>query len=705
MDQSLVLDVSVVVPARNAAKWLGRCLQSIRREHPREVIVVDGCSTDATVEIAHAYGATVLSDEGSGLPAARMLGARAATSDVVALIDSDVVLPAGALAGLLSEFEAGGYDGLQFGLVSEADGKGYWGRALAWHHNHSRVRSWFGVCATLMRREVLLDISFDETFSSGEDIELRMRLENAGRKIGVSTTTLVRHRFADTFEFARDQWLQDGVGLGLTIRKHPRRGGWLLLLPLLAAVRGMALSLVHAPRFLPYWVCFLLYNYRAMAAGLLRPAAQGLSLGGNTAWLSAARVAPMVTGFLFWALAAFLLAPSQLGLGSAAVSGAQLTVQLALLGVGPATLTLLPTQDDGGRRLTATSLLVVAVSSLGVSVALVAVTRAAGPGVGEAWSDPIVLAAFLVAAIFAGVAYQLDHIGVAQSRADLAMLRSLLQGFVQLGSLVVCLAVGYREVGAVVGAFAAGALASVVLGLRLLSRAGLRPLWKEGVRFTETWSLLRRGLPNHALMLADRAPGYLLPLILAATLSASATASWYIVWMLASAIFFVPQSAGYSLQTKLATPSSGLSLIRGALRISFVLTVVSGALLLAVGPLVLAVIGPQYARAWVLLLLLVPSLILCCITQVYYGVCRASGRLAEATSVALLAALIAVLPVVVVAQRFALTGVSVLWLLAQAAAALVAAWRLHSMTTAARSAIPYEVAPSSQGGANRLESL
>lgn len=703
MDQSPVLEVSVIVPARNAAKWLPRCLQSIRRQYPREIIVVDGCSTDSTVEIARSYGARVVSDEGKGLPAARMLGARTAVCDVVALIDSDVVVPSGALGRLVTEFEEGGYDGLQFGLVSEADGPGYWGAALAWHHNHSRVRSWFGVCATLMRRDVLLDISFDESFSSGEDIELRIRLENAGRKIGVSTTTTVRHQFADTFEFARDQWLQDGAGLGFTVRKHPRRGAWLLLLPLLATVRGVALSLIHAPRFLPYWMCFLLYNYRAMAFGLLRPAPQGLSLGGNTAWLSAARVAPMVTGFLFWGLAAFLLPPAQLGLGSAVVSGALLTVQLALLGVGPAVLTLLPAQADGGRRLTATSLLVVGLSSLLVSAGLVVVTRALGPGVGEAWSDPAVLWVFLAAALFAGVAYQLDHIGVAQSRADLAMLRSVVQSLVQLGTLVICLAVGYRTVGAVVGAFAAGAVASVLLGMRLLYRAGLRPLWKEGLRLPNAWSLLRRGLPNHALMLADRAPGYLLPLILAATLSASATASWYMVWMLASAVFFVPQSAGYSLQTKLAMPNSGLSLVRGALRISFVLTIAAGALLLIAGPLVLAVIGPQYGRAWVLLLLLIPALILCCVTQVYYGVCRAMGHLAEATSVALLAALTAVLPAVVVAQNFALPGVSVLWLLAQAAAALVAGLRLRSMTTAARLVVPHPVASSGLAGSNRLE--
>ncbi|MDQ6753800.1 MAG: glycosyltransferase [Actinomycetota bacterium] len=693
----------MVIPARNAAAWLAECLESVRSQHPQEIIVVDGCSRDATVEIARSFGARVVSDEGAGLPAARMLGTRHASCDVVALIDADVVLPGGALGRLLGEFEAGGFDGLQFGLASEADGPGYWGAALAWHHNHSRVRSWFGVCATLMRRDVLLDLGFDDSFRSGEDIELRIRLQEAGHLIGVSNTTVVRHRFADDFDCARDQWLQDGAGMARTIRKHPRRAGWLLVLPLLATGRGAALSLVHAPRFLPYWVGFLLYNYRAMAGQLLRPAPQGLSLGANAAWLTAARVAPMATGFLFWALAAFLLPPAQIGLGSAVVSAALLAVQLGLLGVGPATLTLLPTQNDGGRRLIATSLLTVAISSLLVAAGLAVVTHALGPGVGEAWSNPAVTVSFVAAAVFATLAYQLDHIGVAQSRADRTLVRSLVQGLVQLAVLVACLIVGYRDLLAIVSAVAAGALASVLLGLRQLHRNNTAPDWKHGIRAGEALSLLRPGLPNHALMLADRAPGYLLPLIVAATLTPSATAAWYVVWMLASAVFFVPQSAGYSLQTKLATYRSGPSLVGGALRISLVITLLAGIILLLAGPLVLNLLGPRYAPEWVLLPVLVPALIVSCVTQVYYGVCRASGRLAEATAVALLAAIIVVAPAAAVAQNYALTGVSALWLGAQLIAALVAAWRLRALTTTTLTRPSYQVPAQTQGRPDGIE--
>ncbi len=673
------LRVSVVVPARNAAAWLGECLESIRSQHPHEMIVVDGCSTDDTAAIARDCGATVISDEGRGLPAARMLGARSATGEVVALIDADVVLPSKSLPRLLTEFESGGYDGLQFGLASEADGPGYWGAALAWHHNHSRVRKWFGVSATLMRRDVLLDVGFDDDFRSGEDVELRIRLEQAGYRLGVSDSVVVRHRFDDTFDYARDQWLQDGAGMARTVRKHTGRAGWLVMLPLLATMRGMGLSLVRAPRFLPYWMGFLLYNYRAMAGELLRPANKPISVGGNAAWLAAARIAPMVTGFLFWALAAIVLPPEQLGLGSAVVSAALLTVQLGMLGVGPATLTLLPAENDGGRRLIAASLLAVATFSLLGAGLLVIITNWLGTGVGEAWI-PLVTVLFLATALLAASAYQLDYVGVAQERADRTLVRSLVQSLVQLAFLAAAFAVGLRDLAVIVAAVAAGALASVFVGLRQLARAQVSPDWKHGLRPRPALRLLKPGLPNHALMLADRAPGYLLPLIVAATLGPAPTAAWFVVWMMASAVFFVPQSAGFTLQTALAGKRARPGLLGSALRASFLLTLVAGLILMLAGPLLLGLLGSQYASAWVLLPVLVPALLLSCVTQVYYGLCRAHGRLFESTVVATLAAILIVAPAAAVAQQYGLTGVSVLWAVAQATASLIAAWRLITLT-------------------------
>jgi O-antigen/teichoic acid export membrane protein len=191
--------------------------------------------------------------------------------------------------------------------------------------------------------------------------------------------------------------------------------------------------------------------------------------------------------------------------------------------------------------------------------------------------------------------------------------------------------------------------------------------------------LLRPALRNYPLVLADRAPAYLLPLIVAAALSPSAAATWYVVWMLASAVFFVPQSAGFSLQAKLAELGSAYLLIGRALRISLLLTLAAGGILLAVGPSVLEFLGRQYAPQWVLLPLLVPAVILSCVTQVYFAVCRVYGHFTEATAVAVLAAVVGLVPAAAVARSSALPGLAALWLLSYMSAAVVAAVRLRRM--------------------------
>lgn len=263
-------DITVVVPVRNAEAILEDCLVSIDSQHPAEVVVVDGVSTDATLDIARRHGARILSDEGRGLPSARSMGARAAGTRWVALVDADVILPEGSLAALFREFLDEGYVALQAGLESEA-GPGYWGQALAHHHRTGRSRWWFGLVATIFERDTLLAHGFDARFESGEDIELRWRLASAGAKAGVSRKVIVRHQFDDTWAFARGQFRADGAGMARMIRKHRAGGARLLLLPLAAGVRGIGLSVVRlTPRWIPYYVAFTVFNYTAMIGELAR---------------------------------------------------------------------------------------------------------------------------------------------------------------------------------------------------------------------------------------------------------------------------------------------------------------------------------------------------------------------------------------------------------------------------------------------------
>jgi cellulose synthase/poly-beta-1,6-N-acetylglucosamine synthase-like glycosyltransferase len=87
--------VSVVIPARNDAVLLERCLRALQRQTvpPAEVIVVDNASQDATPAVARAHGARLLSEPTVGIWAAAATGYDAAASPVIARLDADSLPP------------------------------------------------------------------------------------------------------------------------------------------------------------------------------------------------------------------------------------------------------------------------------------------------------------------------------------------------------------------------------------------------------------------------------------------------------------------------------------------------------------------------------------------------------------------------------------------------------------------------------------
>lgn len=263
-----MIPVSVIIPVRNAEMFINACLASIVRSDPQEIIIVDGLSTDCTLEIARRYPVRIISDEGRGVAAARMLGVRSASNRHVVLIDVDIVLPDGALENLYAEFVAEEYDALQAGLVS-VSGPGYWGQALVHHHNNGRSKNWPGLMATLFKREVLMNNSLDERFRSGEDIEIRWRLSKAGYKMGVSQKTHVSHSFGDTYAFAKDQFVQDGKGLARMFLKFGWSAAYLLMIPAAGSLRGLLRSLLGLqPRWIPYFLQYFFFNYLSMLSVL-----------------------------------------------------------------------------------------------------------------------------------------------------------------------------------------------------------------------------------------------------------------------------------------------------------------------------------------------------------------------------------------------------------------------------------------------------
>lgn len=89
--------ISVLIPTLNAASVLEKCLTSIvKQDYPKEkleIIIADGGSTDKTLEIAKKYGAKIYKNPFKTGEAGKAVALRYAQGELVALIDSDNLLP------------------------------------------------------------------------------------------------------------------------------------------------------------------------------------------------------------------------------------------------------------------------------------------------------------------------------------------------------------------------------------------------------------------------------------------------------------------------------------------------------------------------------------------------------------------------------------------------------------------------------------
>ncbi len=101
--------ICVVIPARDAARTLGECLEALvaQKAPADDLVVVDDGSTDGTRSLAESFGARLVQSNGRGAAAARNLGAAAAMDDVIVFVDADVCLVPGFLGRVRDAFAAG----------------------------------------------------------------------------------------------------------------------------------------------------------------------------------------------------------------------------------------------------------------------------------------------------------------------------------------------------------------------------------------------------------------------------------------------------------------------------------------------------------------------------------------------------------------------------------------------------------------------
>ncbi len=224
--------VSLVIPARNAAKTIGKCLDSVlplvESHELGEVILVDDGSTDETAEIAGAYPVRVLTGQGLGPGAARNQGWNEAVGSFIWFVDSDCVCHPDALTKLLPHFDSpriagvgGSYanlfpDSLVASLIHE--------EIVARHRRMERDVNFLATFNVVYRRRVLEETGgFDESLKLAQDAELAYRVRSHGYGLRFDESSRVGHHHPTKMHgYLRTQARQGFYRIAL-YRRHPSK--------------------------------------------------------------------------------------------------------------------------------------------------------------------------------------------------------------------------------------------------------------------------------------------------------------------------------------------------------------------------------------------------------------------------------------------------------------------------------------------------
>lgn len=166
---------SVVVTTRNSAATLRACLESVRAQsHPRtELIVVDNGSSDATLDIAHEL-ADVVVDRGPERSAQRNHGAELATGEVVAFIDSDMVLAPDVLREATELLADPSVEAVV--VPEDSFGTGFWTSCRVLERSCYDGDDDVEAARIYRRADVLAAGGFDEDLLGAEDWDLSRRI-------------------------------------------------------------------------------------------------------------------------------------------------------------------------------------------------------------------------------------------------------------------------------------------------------------------------------------------------------------------------------------------------------------------------------------------------------------------------------------------------------------------------------------------------
>ncbi len=198
--------ISVIIPNYNGEATIGKCLEAAFASNyiNFEVVVVDDCSDDGSVDIIKQYPCKLLSfDKRSGTSKARNTGAKNCSGEIVFFIDSDCLLQRDTLSIVNKTMSELAPDHIVGGTYAEvAYDDAFLNTFQAVWINYSETRKVIDPDYIAAHAMIMFKKTFDESLGFPEDfmpiiedVEYSHRLKRSGIKLIMNPAIEVRHIF------------------------------------------------------------------------------------------------------------------------------------------------------------------------------------------------------------------------------------------------------------------------------------------------------------------------------------------------------------------------------------------------------------------------------------------------------------------------------------------------------------------------------
>ena len=221
------LKISVIIPTLNCEDTIYNCLNSLKDQNLEEktsleIIIIDGGSTDKTIDEIKKFNVKIFKDHKS-LGSSRSLGVKMATGNYIVFIDADETADQNWIKELIntpiSNFDA--VEGATIPLIRFSKWeKMYYFVYFLKDRTKSEIRSLFFTTNFIINSKVAKKLNFDPNLNLGEDADFSYRFYCSKYKVAHNPNAITYHKVPSTVFTIIKKEAKYGKGILTFFGKH-----------------------------------------------------------------------------------------------------------------------------------------------------------------------------------------------------------------------------------------------------------------------------------------------------------------------------------------------------------------------------------------------------------------------------------------------------------------------------------------------------